>query len=79
MIDWMIEVCTSFRCSERVWFLAVALFDKYLYLVKGKKSLKNSDVHGLGIASMYVASKYEDIYPINSSVASEKISHRALS
>ena len=32
MVDWMIEVCTSFSCSDRTWFLAVTLFDRYLYL-----------------------------------------------
>jgi cyclin A len=79
MVDWMIEVCTSFRCTERTWFLAVALFDKYLHLMKGRKCLKNTDVHGLGISAMYLASKYEDVYPINSMIAHEKISHKAIS
>ena len=75
----MIEVCSSFKCSERTWFLSVALFDKFLSLKKGKRVYKNSDVHSLGVAAMYVASKYEDIYPIVSKVASEKISHKAIS
>jgi hypothetical protein len=29
MIDWMIEVCTSFKFSKRTYFLAVAILDKY--------------------------------------------------
>jgi hypothetical protein len=79
MIDWMIEVCTSFRCSDRTWFLAVQIFDRYLHLMKGKKLFKNSDVHSIGITSMYLASKFEDVYPINSLIAHEKISHKAIS
>ena len=75
----MIEVCTSFRCCERTWFLAVSIFDSYLHNMKGKKVLKNSDVHSIGIVSMYLASKYEDVYPINSLIAHEKISHKAIS
>jgi hypothetical protein len=78
MVDWMIEVTTSFKCSDRTWFLAVAIFDKYLSAMKGKKILKNSDVHSTGIVAMYIASKYEDVIPINSLIASEKISHKAV-
>jgi Cyclin, N-terminal domain len=74
----MIEVCTSFSCSDRTWFLAVSLFDRYLEAIKGKKTLKNCDVHGLGIAAMYMASKYEDVYPFNSFIAHERISHKAI-
>jgi len=29
MIDWMIEVCTSFKFCKRTYFLAVAILDKY--------------------------------------------------
>ena len=30
MIDWMIEVCSSFKCSTRTYFVVVQIFDKYL-------------------------------------------------
>jgi Cyclin, N-terminal domain len=30
MMDWMVEVCTSFKCTPRAYFLATQLFDKYL-------------------------------------------------
>ena len=30
MVDWMVEVTTSFKCTQRTYFLAVALFDEYL-------------------------------------------------
>lgn len=79
MIDWMIEVCTSFKCEDRTWFLAVSIFDKYLRSQSGKRVLKNGDVHSIGVASIYLASKYEDVVPLNSYIAYEKISHRAIS
>ena len=41
--------------------------------------LENSDVHLVGVGTMYLASKYEDIYPLHSKVVSEKISHGAFS
>lgn len=30
MMDWMVEVCTSFKCSTRTYFLATQVFDKFL-------------------------------------------------
>lgn len=30
MVDWMVEVTTSFKCTIRTYFLAVAIFDEYL-------------------------------------------------
>ena len=78
MVDWMIEVCTSFSCSDRTWFLAVSIFDRYLSLMQGRKVLKNVDVHSIGITAMYMASKYEDVYPFSSFIAYERISHKAV-
>lgn len=79
MVDWMVEVTTSFKCTIRTYFLAVAIFDSYLRALQGVKVLENSDVHQIGIGAMYLASKYEDIYPLHSKVVSEKISHGAFS
>ena len=79
MMDWMVEVCTSFKCSKRTYFLATQLFDKYLIKIKEKgTTLVNKDVHCLGVTSMYLASKYEDIFPLHSKIVSEKIAHRAI-
>lgn len=75
MVDWMIEVCTSFKCSERTYFLAVDLFDNYLRL--SKRTIENSEVHVVGVTSMFMASKYEDIFPLHSTVIADKISHGA--
>ena len=79
MVDWMVEVTTSFKCTTRTYFLAVAIFDNYLRGMQGKKVMENSDVHLVGVGCMYLASKYEDIYPLHSKVVSEKISHGAFS
>jgi hypothetical protein len=47
--------------------------------MKGVKVFKNSDVHAIGVTAMYLATKYEDVYPFNSQIAYEKISHKAVS
>ena len=80
MTDWMVEVCSSFKCTERTYFVAVQIFDKYLtkiYQNKGK-ALQNKDVHRIGVTSMFLASKYEDVLPLSSKIVSEKIAHRAI-
>ena len=45
---------------------------------KRGKCLVNKDVHVLGVTSMYLASKYEDIYPLHSKIVADKIAHKAL-
>jgi len=80
MIDWMVEVCGSFKFRERTYFLAVALFDKYLLLkAKQGKCLSNQEVHAIGVTAMYTASKYEDLAPIHSKIVSDKITHNTIS
>ena len=79
MTDWMVEVCTSFKCASRTYFLAVQMFDKYLLRARESgQVLTNKDVHYLGVTAMYLASKYEDIFPLHSKIVSEKIAHKAI-
>jgi hypothetical protein len=40
--------------------------------------LQNQDIHLIGVASIYLASKYEDIQPLHSRTVSEKIAHDVL-
>ena len=79
MTDWMIEVCTSFKCAPRTYFLAVAIMDRYLQAsFKNDIVRENSEIHLMGVVSMYLASKYEDVYPLHSRIISEKIAHGAI-
>ena len=60
--------------------MATQVFDKFIMGVRNRgQTLNNKDVHQIGVASMYLASKYEDIYPLHSKIVSEKIAHRAIS
>ena len=77
MIDWMIEVLTNFKCDDQTFFLAVSLQDRF---AKGcDKILEVGDLHVLGVTSMFVASKFEDIYPLKMKTVHEKIAHKAIS
>ena len=76
MIDWMIEVLTNFKCDDQTFFLAVSLMDRYF---KNKVETREiSDLHIIGVTCMFVASKYEDIYPLKMKMVHEKIAHQKL-
>jgi hypothetical protein len=80
MADWMIEVCTSFKCAPRTYFLSVCILDKYLTAAHHHGIvLENKDIHPIGVTSIYMGSKYEDVFPLHSKIVSEKIAHKAIS
>ena len=62
MVDWMIEVLSCYNCSNETFFLSVSIMDQFLF--KTNSILKNQNIHLIGIASMYIANKFEEIYPI---------------
>ena len=76
MLDWLVEVTTIFGCNERTYFLAAQLFDDFCL---SSVDLTNEHVHGIGITSLYLASKYEDLRPLHHRVVAEKISHNFFS
>jgi hypothetical protein len=76
MVDWMIEVLTNYKCDEHTFFLAVNLMDRYFKSTQ--KSLNPNDLHGIGIAAMFMASKFYDVYPLRLKIVYEKIAHKKL-
>ena len=60
----MIEVLMVFNyVCEETYFWAMSILDQYLKLEK--KKLYDSDIHLLGIACIFLATKIEDIYHID--------------
>lgn len=59
LIDWMLEVHLKFRLLPETMFLAVNLIDRFLERVNVKKS----HLQLVGMACLFIASKYEEIYP----------------
>ena len=79
MLDWLVEVSTSFKCCTRAYFLAVTIFDKYLIAAHQHGIvLTNKDVHQIGVTAIYMASKFEDVYPLQAKIVSEKIAHNSM-
>jgi len=59
LVDWLVEVVEEYKLQTETLYLAVSFIDRFLSVmsvVKGKLQL-------LGTAAMFVASKYEEIYP----------------
>merc|ERR1712137_165185 len=63
LIDWIINVLSAYNCKERTFFLTVNIIDRYLK--SASKSYKSEDIHLIGVTAMYMAMKYEEIYPIS--------------
>ena len=77
MIDWMVEVLSSYKCSEQTFFCAVHILDSYFR--KSERRLKVSELHLSGVVAMWMASKYEEIYPLRLKTLETKIAHNKLS
>lgn len=63
MVDWMFEVFDATGSSNTTIFLAVSIMDRFLD--KTTKVYEDKDVHLIGVVCMFIASKFEDIYPMS--------------
>ena len=59
LIEWVIDVHRKFRLTPEALYVAVFIIDQFL----SKKLLLKSQLHLLGVATLLIASKYEEIYP----------------
>lgn len=59
LIDWMIDVHLRFKLLPETMFLAVHLIDKFL----SKNTITRDVFQLVGITCMFIACKYEEIYP----------------
>ena len=79
MVDWMIEVLTNYHCDESTYFESINLMDRYFKQCEIKKQiLEPAELHLIGVTSMFIASKYQDIYPLRLKIVQDKIAHNKL-
>lgn len=69
----MIEVLSSFNCTTNTFFISVDIMDAYF--AKSKRVLETKDIHLIGVTSMLLASKMEEIIPFKVSTVVEKMTH----
>jgi hypothetical protein len=56
--------------------LAVSLEDRYFKYCEEHKEI--ADLHVIGVTCMFIASKFEDIYPLKMKTVFEKIAHKKI-
>ena len=59
LVDWIIDVHAKFKLLPETLFLTVNLIDRYLT----KKPVARSKLQLVGVTSLMIAAKYEEIYP----------------
>ena len=60
LIDWLIGVHLQFHLLQETLYTTVAILDRYLQL--DLKKISRSKLQLVGVASMLIAAKYEEIY-----------------
>lgn len=59
LVEWIIDVNRKFRLLSETLYVTISIIDRFL----SKVNIKKSQLHMLGVASILIASKYEEIYP----------------
>lgn len=59
LIDWLVDVHDSFELKEQTLFLALSYLSDYSSL----RDISKEDYQLAGISCLWIASKYEEIYP----------------
>lgn len=60
LVDWINEVHMQFRLAAETYQMAVAIIDMYLQKVK---DTKRSHLQLVGVTALFLAAKYEELYP----------------
>lgn len=59
LTDWMVDVHLKFKLKENTLFLAINITDRFLE----KERVTRQKLQLVGVTSIFIASKYEEIYP----------------
>ncbi|XP_063723280.1 cyclin-A2-like [Symsagittifera roscoffensis] len=59
LVDWLVEVGEEFKLCNETLYLSVAYVDRFLSVM----SCTRDKLQLAGVAAMFIASKYEEIYP----------------
>lgn len=59
LVDWLVEVGEEYKLQNETLYLSVSLIDRFLSLM----TVLRSKLQLVGTTSMFIAAKYEEIYP----------------
>ena len=61
LVAWLSDVSEEFKLEQETFFLSINLLDRFLSETKTKVSRQNLQL--VGIAAIWCASKFEEVYP----------------
>lgn len=59
LLEWIIDVHRKFKLRSETLYVAQFIIDKYL----SKEKILNKQLHLLGVTTLLISTKYEEIYP----------------
>lgn len=59
LIEWIIDVHRKFRLTPECLYVAIYIIDQFM----SRKKIQKNQLHLLGVSTLFLASKYEEIYP----------------
>lgn len=59
LVEWIIDVHRKFRLTSETLYVTVRCIDRFL----SKQKILKSQLHILGVTSLLISTKYEEIYP----------------
>jgi len=59
LLEWIIDVHRKFKLRPETLYVGQFIIDKFL----SKKAIKNTQLHLLGVTTLLISTKYEEIYP----------------
>ena len=61
LVDWLVSLHSKFRLLQETLYISVNLVDRYL----SKRMVTKKQLQLVGVTAMFIAAKYEEIYPPN--------------
>jgi len=59
IIDWIVDIHRKFKLNPETLYMTISIIDRVL----GKEKIMKSKIQTLAIAALFIAGKYEEIYP----------------
>lgn len=77
ILDWLTIVCDKLNQSAQTYFIATEITDKVIEAFNFE--ISNDDLHLIVIASLFIASKFEEVVPIRFKTLCKKVGHQKYS
>ena len=60
LIDWMMEVCEEFMIKRDTLYISISFIDRYLSMADYE--VQKTELQLIGVTSLYLACKVEEVY-----------------